>query len=244
MIHNVLEEWRPVAGYEGFYEVSNLGRVRSLDRVVNNNGGADVRPGRVLKPHSNKYRRGELSVALCKEGRPLQQKIHRLVAFAFPEICGEWFEGAEVDHINGDPMDDRAENLRFVDHLTNVNNPMTKGKYTMTEEHRETIRNRMRENNPAFHYTEEWRQKIGEASKGRKHSEDSKRKMSEATMGRYLGGKSPRAISIKRFNEVTEVIYDAYRTAERETGISRSVIRGKINDGKKDKEGYKWALCS
>lgn len=238
------ELWRPVAGYEGLYEVSSLGRVRSLDRVVDNNGGCDFRSGRILKPSKNKNRRGELSVSLCKDGKPVSRKIHRLVAFAFPEICGEWFEGAEVDHINGNVKDDRAENLRFVDHLTNVNNPNTKGKYAMTEEHRETLRKRMRKNNPAFNFTEEWRRKISEAGKGRKHTEESKKKMSEALKGKNFGGNSPKSIPIKRFNGITETIYDAFRTAERKTGISRSVIRSKINNGTKDKEGYKWALCS
>lgn len=238
-----IEVWRPVKGYEGLYEVSNLGRVRSLDRVVNNNGGDDFREGKVLNANCNKYRRGELSVALSKEGVVNVNKIHRLVAFAFPEICGEWFKGAEVDHKNGNPQDNRADNLRFVNHYTNMNNPNTKGKYTMTEEHREVLRKRMREDNPASYYTEEWRKKIGKARIGYRFSEASKKKISEALKGRNLGGKSPRAIQIKRYNETSEKKYDAYRTAERETGISRSSIRNLIKNGRKDKEGYQWALC-
>ena len=53
-------------------------------------------------------------------------KVARLIAKTFPEICGELFEGCEIDHVNTIRTDDRAENLRVCTHSENQNNPLTK----------------------------------------------------------------------------------------------------------------------
>jgi hypothetical protein len=72
------EEWRPVAGYEGAYEVSNLGRVRSLDRVVMGQRGPRRLTGKMLRPGAhNEY------VTLNRNGRGRTYPIHRLVEAAF-----------------------------------------------------------------------------------------------------------------------------------------------------------------
>jgi len=79
----MVEEWRPVVGYEGLYEVSSLGRVRSVDRVVVGSRGCQ-KPlkGKLLKQHAhpkNIY----IKVRLSKEGQDKNWDVHRLVAFAF-----------------------------------------------------------------------------------------------------------------------------------------------------------------
>lgn len=102
----VQEIWRPVEDCEGLYEVSNLGRVRSLR----------YRKIHILSPRRN-YN-GYLAVNLTNKK---QHKVHRLVAFAFPEICGEWFPGAEVNHLDENPSNNNAENLRWVTHKENTN---------------------------------------------------------------------------------------------------------------------------
>lgn len=130
-----IEIWRPVQGYEGLYEVSNLGRVKSLDRAVNNNGGVYIRPERLLRPSKGEY----LQVILCKEGITTTYRIHRLVAISFPEICGEYYEGAEVDHINGNAVDNRAVNLRITDHRTNMLNPYTRERFNETIKRRKAL---------------------------------------------------------------------------------------------------------
>ena len=83
----VYEEWRPVKGYEGLYEVSNFGRVKSLDRKVlinnttNNYSCERFFKGKIMK--QRKDRLGYLRISLCKKGKYKLVRVHRLVAEAF-----------------------------------------------------------------------------------------------------------------------------------------------------------------
>lgn len=99
-IKNYLGEvWRPVKGYEGLYEVSNFGRVKSLKYR---------KTGKESILKQDMCVAGYFMVGLGKKSRKL---VHRLVARAFPEICGEWFDGCQVNHKNEIKTDNRAENL-------------------------------------------------------------------------------------------------------------------------------------
>lgn len=97
------EQWKPVVGYEGIYEVSSEGRVRSL--VTRGRWAA----GRILRstPHPNGYR----MVGLWKNGQREVVLVHRVVAFAF---LGAPPPEHEVNHHNGDKTDNRARNLEWV----------------------------------------------------------------------------------------------------------------------------------
>lgn len=111
------EQWRPIPEWEGFYEVSSTGLVRSVDRTVRkSNSDLSHYNGRNLKLVLN--RRGRVSVTLSKPGRsPKPFKVHKLVAAAFlPK--GE--PGQEICHYNGDPADNRVENLRWDTHRANM----------------------------------------------------------------------------------------------------------------------------
>ena len=101
------EEWRAVPGFEGRYEVSSNGQVRSLDRVTVGRRCARKFSGQVLRPDTA---RGRWSVTLCRDGKLVRESIHRIVAAAFIGPCPE---GLWVDHINQDPTDNRACNLRY-----------------------------------------------------------------------------------------------------------------------------------
>jgi hypothetical protein len=116
------ETWLPIEGYEG-YEVSDTGRVRSVDRIVRGSDGTPLRKarGRVLRPSQNKD--GYLVVNLCDRGSQTTMAVHRLVAEAFLGVP----DGMEVHHVNGIPYDDRLCNLRVVTHQENVDLKMEMG---------------------------------------------------------------------------------------------------------------------
>ena len=131
MIENT-EIWKPVIGYEGLYEVSSLGRVRSLDRIDSNNHPLN---GVILKPYISNS--GYLLVGLYKQQKRDRKLLHRLVAEAFipnPE------NKPEIDHINTIKTDNTVflnedgsvnydkTNLRWTTRKENINNPLTKTK--------------------------------------------------------------------------------------------------------------------
>lgn len=110
------EQWRSVADYEGYYQVSDHGRVRSLDRWIEtvSRWGGPLRyfkPGRVLQPKMKKkathaYQNVILSVGAKHDTR----QIHRLVLETFRGPCPDGMEGC---HDNGDLTDNRLANLRW-----------------------------------------------------------------------------------------------------------------------------------
>lgn len=103
------EIWRPVNQYEGLYEVSNMGRVRSLDRITNYIDGR-VRKfnGRMISPR--KAGAGYYQVGLSNNGSKKRDYIHRLVAEAFipnPKNL------PEVNHLDGNKLNNRLSNLEW-----------------------------------------------------------------------------------------------------------------------------------
>lgn len=102
-------EWRAVPGYEGSYEVSTSGEIRSLDRVLPQKNGIP-RPvrGRILKPW--KTHSGHLQIDLNRDGEVERRTVHRVVIETFR---GHPSPGQECCHINGDPSDNRVSNLRW-----------------------------------------------------------------------------------------------------------------------------------
>lgn len=106
-----MEQWKPVVGYEGYYEVSDFGRVRRIDHSVKTgikHNDTKIWRGRVLK--QNKKRNGYFTVDLCKENKVKTILVHRIVATAFcPKESGKEY----VNHINCDRADNRACNLEW-----------------------------------------------------------------------------------------------------------------------------------
>jgi hypothetical protein len=112
------EIWKPVSGFEGYYEVSNCGRVRSLARVVKRGNHLCPVAEKVLKPIKIGPAKPYPSVKLCKDGGERVGKLHRLVAEAF---LGKPPEGKRlVLHIDGDCTNNHVDNLRWGSQAENV----------------------------------------------------------------------------------------------------------------------------
>ena len=125
------EIWKPVIGYEGIYEVSSLGQVRSLDRYsrAHNNNGTICRnriKGRIMRGSYDQD--GYLDVCLYdSEGHDKYFRVHRLVAEAFlpnPDNL------PQVDHINCIKDDNRVDNLAWVTCKENINRAWAAGRCT------------------------------------------------------------------------------------------------------------------
>lgn len=114
------EKWADIPGYDGLYQVSNMGCVRSLDRAVMQNnchGGVSIRRdrGKILTPTDNG--KGYLVVGLRSGGKRKNHYVHRLVAEAFCEKKPGCFV---VNHIDYNRKNNMAENLEFLSQAENV----------------------------------------------------------------------------------------------------------------------------
>ena len=101
--------WKPVLSYEGLYEVSNTGRVRSCTKTISSYGGRRyIKPGRELKliPDKDGYGR----VNLSKNGTAKRKHVHVLVLEAFG---GPRPGGCVCRHLDGNPKNNNAENLAW-----------------------------------------------------------------------------------------------------------------------------------
>lgn len=113
------EAWKDIPGYEGKYQASTFGRIRSLDRQIiqiGRGGKPFVRSmkGRVLRP--GKYNRsGHLSVVLGRGTNGIQ--VHYLIALTF---IGERPEGYDIRHLDGNPQNNRIENIKYGTRSENI----------------------------------------------------------------------------------------------------------------------------
>ena len=108
------EIWKDIKGYEGFYQVSNMGRVKNIK--------GKIRKSRIIKS-------GYVIIDLNKNCHKKTYYVHRLVAETFiPNTENK----PEVDHINTDKTDNRVENLRWATRKDNQNNPLTRKRNSET----------------------------------------------------------------------------------------------------------------
>jgi hypothetical protein len=133
------EIWKDVLGYEGLYQVSNLGQVKSLNY---NRTGIE----RILKARLSKD--GYYEVMLCKNGKGKSFRVHRLVVMSF---IGEIPKGSVVNHLNEIRTDNRLENLEICTNKENIN-------YGTSIARRSAARRGMK-------FSEEWKRKLSAAKK-------------------------------------------------------------------------------
>lgn len=219
---NCFEVWWPVEGYEGLYEVSNLGRVKSIGY------GRD----RILTPV---IVGGYLRARLCKDGKKTNKMVHRLVMESF---VGECYEGYEVDHRNTERSDNRLSNLHYVTRKENNNNPITKRRHSEAARKRaQDIEwlSKQRETIRKLTQTKKWRKNHAEGvekrSKNQEWLENHARAMKE------YKGKPVLQIDLNG-NVIKE--WTNMHDAERELGIDSSNIYKCCQGKRKSVGGYIW----
>ena len=114
------EIWKDIKDYEGYYQVSNLGQVRSVDRtIVRKDGTVYRRKGRILTPIENKD--GYYQIKLCKDGKYHTKRIHQLVGLYFLELPSDFDTGHyEINHKDCNRKNNVYTNLEWITHIENV----------------------------------------------------------------------------------------------------------------------------
>lgn len=113
----MIEEWRDIKDYEGYYQVSNYGRIRSLDRtIIESNGVKRFYKGKIVKTVD--AGKGYKNVILSKGGKHSTPRVCRVVAEAF---CENPFHYTQVNHKDEDKTNDRADNLEWCTPVYNTN---------------------------------------------------------------------------------------------------------------------------
>ena len=165
-IKRLTEVWKEIPGYEGLYEVSSFGRVRSLDRVVLSKLGVRrLFNGKLLKEISweNDY-----LVSLCIEGKVSQKRIAVIVLEAFVSARPK---GYLACHRNDIKYDNALGNLYWGTHKDNIEDAIRNGGFDV-EGHTKVL--------------SDYRLKYGGANTGNRHSEESIRKISEGCILHHL----------------------------------------------------------
>ena len=120
-----MEVWKDIKGFEGYYQISNYGNGKSLDRAVKQLsrwGNMTVVHYKGVELVKNKAGNGYCRFDLCKDGIYTYRYVHHLVWETF---VGKIPNGMEIDHINTVKTDNRLENLRLVDRTGNMRNEIT-----------------------------------------------------------------------------------------------------------------------
>lgn len=126
----MMEEWKDIPGYEGLYQASTLGRIRTCEGKVTSSSRY---PHRVWKQRVMKQKLARNSKGRCDYRVELWSgKTHRtwlvsrLVAMTW---CAGYHDGWTVNHINGDPLDNRSVNLEWLSHGDNIRHGFANGLY-------------------------------------------------------------------------------------------------------------------
>ena len=165
----MLEVWKDVIGFEGYYKISNFGNVKTVERYDKKR--KRTIPERLRKPVCV---HGYLYCELWKDGKHERRAVHRMVAGAFlPPLDGR----TEVNHKDGNKANNRLENLEWCTHSENESHAYNT--------HLKMPYNRTGKNNPMYgkHQTEKAKSLISSVHKGRRHTEETREKMSAAHKG-------------------------------------------------------------
>ena len=196
-------DFRDISGFEGYYQVDNVPNIRSVPR----NGTS--KNGRILKQF---LRRGYLCVYLAKDGVNKMCPVSVLVAKAFPEICGEWFEGCQVHHKDGNRINNSPSNLIVC----------TKEQHNL---YHIEMGKCVGEKNPFYgkHHTEETRKHFSQIHTGMRYSDEVNKKKGRPQI---IGGDNPLSKTVAQFttNNVFIKKWDCMIDITRELGIHQGSI--------------------
>lgn len=118
IMENKIEIWKPIPGYEGYYEVSDLGNVRGVERMrINKHGGFAFQKACKIKPSLTED--GYCQIRLSKDGVYKHTKIHQVVVKTFWGISTIQ-KGFVIDHKNNIPNDNRLCNLQIISESLNT----------------------------------------------------------------------------------------------------------------------------
>lgn len=121
------EIWLPIVGYEGIYEISNLGRIKALHKVLKmKNGRNRTHKESILTPWKTPY--GYLCITLVSESVHKKRTIHSLVAQEF--LKHTTTKGIDIDHIDGNPSNNKLSNLQLLSHRDNTAKGYANKKYS------------------------------------------------------------------------------------------------------------------
>ncbi len=129
----LIEEWKDIEGYEGLYQVSNLGRVRSLKRTIVDSWCTRVFKGRILKQTEHNGKQPYFYVTLSKNHKNRKILVHRLVAECFIDND---HNKEQVNHIDGNPQNNNVENLEWVTNAENTQHAYNTGLYVNSKKGR------------------------------------------------------------------------------------------------------------
>ena len=156
---NMKEIWRTLV-YKGItfegYEASNYGNIRSLNYKGISNYVKQLKPFCCAG--------GYLQIDLRQNNQRISAHVNIIIACTFPDICGVWYEGCDVDHINTIRSDNRAVNLRVCSHRDNCNNYLTIKK---------------RKERVGWKHKSETKAKIGKGNQGKVRTNEMRLKMSK-----------------------------------------------------------------
>ena len=172
-----MEIWQDIPGYGNHYQASNLGNIRSKDRIVEkfsyfaNKIVQQKYKGKLLNPtKSNKL--GHLSVHLGSNKQKWTLSVHRLILETFVGQCPD---GMECCHNNGIANDNRIENLRWDTHENNNKDRKRHGTYKTGKDHHMYGKT----------MPKELKDKLRQINVGKKHSDQTKQKMSNSNKIRW-----------------------------------------------------------
>lgn len=125
----ITEVWKDVKEYEGLYQVSNLGQIRSLDRyVIRKDGVRQFKKGKIIKPIENSD--GYYQLKLCKNGKSHTKRVHIIVAEHFLEKPIDYKNTQyEVNHKDFNRKNNSFDNLEYLTHIENIRYSSDKNRY-------------------------------------------------------------------------------------------------------------------